>query len=1168
MSADSFSSPGRLSPAAAPLPWSAQVPFLYDLVAELRPVVFVALGAFSREGYLAACQAACDHTLGAACYAVHLQPDGLKGENDDGAFRAHHAAHFQNFSHLLQADDFIAQTRFAEAPIDLLHLAVSATEVELKEKIAPWLAFLRPGGVLFAHGVAPETLLQVQEDAAHWLAAGRTMTLPNGATLGIYRRPSSDPDDELPPLPEGRLLGALFGGEKATLAALRRYETLAYSRLPLLAHGVLEDRPVVVQEEPPPPAFDALNAAVARERERADSLANELTVERGRLRNMRASFSWKLTLPLRALGRALSFAPPAAGLALPAPADGGPETAAASTEPALANAAPGGIGYGYYHSVERPQDWTQLRDRRVLVSGWATWPLGERLVKARVVCNGDQITEGRFGFPRYDVAANLHLDRERENCGFEVPVELPLGLSQIQVEVGDETGKWHKLLNIQAEVHRPRWPAALGFGALPAPTMSPYMGIDVPTDWNLLDRSLRLAGWCLAPDGGAIMGVRAVAGDKVAEGLHGFRRPDVALTQKLAAGRERCGFEVYIEVPGGRSEVQLEVKDAHGVWHPVGRFPVRAPRRSRALRFAADTILDYNTWVKVCDRLTPQLRRWIVSKSRTLPRQPLISVVMPVYNTPEHWLVRALESVRAQLYPNWELCVADDASTAPHIRPLLEKYARRDPRIKVLFREKNGHIAAASNSALEMATGEYVALLDHDDELNLAALFAVADELNDFPEAELLYSDEDKLNPDGHRYDPYFKPDWNPDLLLGQNYLCHLMVVKTELLRAVGGFRAGFDGCQDWDLALRVSEQLAGMPAKIRHIPRVLYHWRAIPGSTALALDAKDNYVRKNSRRALLEHFERTGQRATVEDTPEGYYRTRFALPQPPPLVSIIIPTRNGLKLLKQCVKSLLADDTYPHYEVIVVDNDSDDPGTLAWLRDLPSLDPRLRSVPYRQPFNYSAINNFAVREHARGEIVLLLNNDIEVLEPGWLGEMTAHAARPEIGCVGALLYYPDDRIQHAGVVLGLGGVAGHAFKYYPKDSPTHGSRGSLVQNYTAVTAACLAVRREVFLQVGGLDEEKLTVAFNDIDFCLKVHALGLRNLWTPFAVLRHHESASRGQETTPERIERFGAEIETMRDRWEALLQDDPAYNPNLTLLREDFSFAAPPRHKKTWGR
>lgn len=662
---------------------------------------------------------------------------------------------------------------------------------------------------------------------------------------------------------------------------------------------------------------------------------------------------------------------------------------------------------------------------------------------------------------------------------------------------------------------------------------------DEPPFWHVPAGPLVIRGWCLLPDGTPPSAIRARFNGQEISGQTALARPDVAVAQ-ANDDANRSGFLLEIRCEPGTHRLHLEVAGAEGRWHTLLQTDLRVFVPAIVAR--ADS---YEQWLRLHER----------TNEPPPATGPLISVLMPVYNTPEKWLRLAIDSVRAQTYTRWELCIANDASPAAHVRPLLDEAALSDSRIKVVHRDTNGHISLASNSALTLVTGEFTALLDHDDELAPHALAAIVRTLALRSDADLLYSDEDKIDEHGCRFSPYFKPDFLPDLFRGQNYLTHLAVYRTALLREVSGFRAGFEGSQDWDLALRVSERCG--PGRIVHIPRILYHWRAIPGSTALTIDQK-NYHADAARRALTEHLARTGRTAALEPVPGDHWRIRYPLPSPPPPVSIIIPTRNGVRHLRRCLDSLLAKTTYPHFEILVVDNGSDDPSTLAYFREIASA--RVRVLPYPHPFNYSAINNFAVG-HATGELVALLNDDLEVITPGWLEEMAGHALRPEIGCVGAMLFYPDDTIQHAGVVLGIGGVAGHAFKKFPRGHEGVFNRARLVQNYSAVTAACMVVRKSVYEQVGGLDETKLAVAFNDVDFCLKVGAAGYRHVWTPFAEFYHHESASRGHEDTPDKQRRFRSEIECMLTRWGDLLQQDPAYNPNLTLESEDFAFASPPR-------
>ena len=565
---------------------------------------------------------------------------------------------------------------------------------------------------------------------------------------------------------------------------------------------------------------------------------------------------------------------------------------------------------------------------------------------------------------------------------------------------------------------------------------------------------------------------------------------------------------------------------------------------------------DYVEWVRRYDTLTDEARTIMRSRIKLFKNRPTISVVMPTYNAPIHWLTEAIESVRNQIYPHWELCIADDASTDQAVRTVLERYAKEDVRIKVVFREQNGHISAASNSALTLVSGQWVALLDHDDLLTEHALFWVADAINQNPEAGLIYSDEDKLDAKGQRFAPYFKCELNLELLLAQNMISHLSVYRSDLLKTLNGFRLGFEGAQDYDLVLRAVEQLN--PQQVVHIPRVLYHWRAIPGSTALAADEK-NYAADTGRLAVAEHLKRRGLAAVVTAAPEApqFNRVRFVLPDPLPLVSVIIPTRDLVDLLSTCIESIFRLTTYPAFEIIIIDNGSSETATADFFASLPA--DRVKVVRDNSPFNFSALNNRGAKV-ARGDLLCLMNNDIEIITPDWLEEMVSFAVQSEIGCVGARLWYPDGRLQHGGVIVGLGGVAGHSHKYALKGLSGYFKRSVLHQSLCAVTAACIVVRRSCFEAVNGLDEN-FAVAFNDVDFCLRIKEAGYRNVWTPCAEMIHHESVSRGQNDTPDKQALFASEVQKMKGRWGEKLLVDPAYSPNLTLDYEDFSLAWPPR-------
>ena len=566
----------------------------------------------------------------------------------------------------------------------------------------------------------------------------------------------------------------------------------------------------------------------------------------------------------------------------------------------------------------------------------------------------------------------------------------------------------------------------------------------------------------------------------------------------------------------------------------------------------------YHGWLRLYDPTDKAAMAALGQKIEQLGITTTFSVVMPVYNPPLDYLRQAIESVQAQVYPHWEICIADDASPNAAVRELLTELAAQDPRIKLVFREKNGHISAATNSALEIATGDYIALMDNDDLLPPHALAYMALAAHQHPQAGLIYSDEDKVTEDNVRQAPYFKCQFNYELFLSQNMISHFGVYRRSVLEEIGGFRVGYEGAQDWDLALRVIEKVG--TENIVHVPRVLYHWRIFPGSTALALEEKD-YALKAQIASITSHLQRIGKPDTqVYPAPgiPGLLRIKHRLPDPLPLVSIVIPTRDRVELLSMCVNSILEKTAYPNYQIVVVDNGSTDEKALAYLDSI-AKDERVKVIRADIPFNYSALNNLGVAQ-TDGEYLVLMNNDIEITQTDWLEEMLAFACQPDIGCVGAQLWYPNNTLQHGGVVLGIGGVASHAHKGIPRGNFGYFGRASAHQMFSAVTAACLMIRKSTYQAVDGFDET-LKVAYNDVDFCLKVRAQGLRNLYNPFASFIHHESASRGSDQEGSNQQRLAAEAAIMKQRWGALIADDPAYSPNLTLLGDDFSMAWPSR-------
>ncbi len=558
---------------------------------------------------------------------------------------------------------------------------------------------------------------------------------------------------------------------------------------------------------------------------------------------------------------------------------------------------------------------------------------------------------------------------------------------------------------------------------------------------------------------------------------------------------------------------------------------------------------NYNIWLNKNFPRAADLAK-MAEVSSILSYKPLISIIMPVFNTPESFLIQAIESVINQVYSHWELCIADDASTQPHIKLILNEYATKSPQIKVVFREKNGHISAASNSALELAKGEFIALLYHDDLLTPDALYEVVLLLNRNPQADMIYSDEDKIDENGKLREPFFKPDWCPDSFLSKMFTCHLGVYRRSIIQQINGFRIGYEGSQDYDLVLRFTEKTD----KILHIPKILYHWRIHNESTSGNPNVK-NYAYKAAEKALLEAINRRGEPGKVipVDNFLGHYVIRYDITEYK-LVSIIIPTRNLGKILNKCLESIFTKTIYPNYEVILIDNGSTETETLniidKWLKKEPN---RFKCYPLDIPFNYPAINNYAVTK-AKGDYLLFLNNDTEVITSDWINAMVEQVQRPSIGAVGALLLYPDNTIQHAGVVLGIGGLADHSHRHFSANNPGYFCYIQTVNNYSAVTGACLMCRREVFEKIGGFEKE-LAVAFNDVDLCLKIIEKGYKNIYLPHVKLYHYESKSRGDDHTLEKQKRALKEIHYMQSKWKNIIDNDPCYNPNLTRDYEDFS-------------
>lgn len=670
----------------------------------------------------------------------------------------------------------------------------------------------------------------------------------------------------------------------------------------------------------------------------------------------------------------------------------------------------------------------------------------------------------------------------------------------------------------------------------------------------LYDTMLEIQGWVVDQRGSVEVTVHQEDASLLDCRISRGRRPDVVERRNLDEEykTQEIGFRISAALP--------EIKGGEIILHFCGDSVTKTytidieelrkqnkPKGFLSRLFGKESVAEggYEAWLarhKV-DKRT--LRR---QKHSAFAQKPLISIVIPLYCTPLPYLKELLESVRRQSYENWQLCLAD-GSPDDKAKEFIEKHYGREKRIVYRKLEENGGISANTNEAVALAAGEYLMLCDHDDTLEPDALYEIVKAIND-TSADVLYTDEDKVSMDGrHYFDPNFKPDFNLFRLRENNYICHIFVVKKSLTDETGLLRSKFDGAQDFDFILRCCEKAQ----KIMHIPKVLYHWRCHMDSTAADPSSKA-YAYEAGRKAVREHYQRLGIDAKVEMTERpGWYRSHVKV-QGNPLISVIIPNKDHTDDLELCLFSMTRKSTYRNYEILIVENNSEKEETFEYYRKLPDRYPKARVLTWEKEFNYSAINNFAAKE-AKGEYLLFLNNDVEILTPDWMEEMLQNCQQENVAAVGAKLYYPDDTIQHAGVVLGLGGIAGHIMCRASKEDPGYFGRMISVQEISAVTAACMMVKKSDFDAVGGLDET-FQVAFNDIDLCMKFRAAGKKIIFTPYAELYHYESKSRGLEDTPEKQFRFDKEVKRFQEKWAQQLEmGDPYYSPNLSVTEGDCS-------------
>lgn len=615
----------------------------------------------------------------------------------------------------------------------------------------------------------------------------------------------------------------------------------------------------------------------------------------------------------------------------------------------------------------------------------------------------------------------------------------------------------------------------------------------------------------------------------------------------LENDEKSSAYELILKPSKIKKEIQKIKKGSQKILVYYQQFGVKQTLKRAGEKLLKKDSITYKAWLL---KNQPSERILENQKKHHFVYEPKISIIVPLYKTPEKYLDEMIESVKSQTYGNWELCLSDGSGKNSPIKEKLCQYEKKDARIKVVYNEKQLHISDNTNEALKICTGDFIAFGDHDDLFAPNALYECVKEINRDRSVDMIYTDEDKITMDGkEHFQPHFKSDFNIDMLRSMNYICHLLVVKRSLYEKVGFVKHEFDGAQDYDFVLRCVENTE----HISHIPMILYHWRAHKESTAENPESK-RYAFEAGKRAVEAHYQRVGIQAEVEmGELLGIYRTKYHL-DTEPLVSIIIPTKDHIEDLDKCIQSIEKRATYKNIEYIIIENNSEKEETFEYYEKLKKENPRVKLVVWEKEFNYSRINNFGV-QYASGEYLLFLNNDTEIINENVIEEMLGYCMRDDVGIVGARLYYEDDTVQHAGVVVGLGGVAGHAFVGAAKDDPGYFRRIFVAQDYSAVTAACLMSKRKVFDEVKGF-EETLAVAFNDIDFCMKVRKAGYLIVYNPYVELHHYESKSRGLEDTEEKIERFQGEIEIFQERWKEFLEEgDPYYSPNLTLDKNDFS-------------
>ena len=806
----------------------------------------------------------------------------------------------------------------------------------------------------------------------------------------------------------------------------------------------------------------------------------------------------------------------------------------------------------------------------LIISGWAADTEAKK--ECDLIFYGDGKELSAFGISRHDradVARNLAELEEITNVGFRVEIPEVLELAEKYADM--------ELFLVSEGERVSIWKASSG--ELKEFCADCLMEYKIDREQIMGKNTLMVDGWVLDQKGEDEIRVEDKSGRPVNCTITRGRRPDVEEERNIhAEGKREIGFSISVnlEETGNKELLILFCGPETQKTYTVNVKKLKAEKsvfrqrlqllswenKEKNVTYIKEKGLgqfvryvgtyqpegvsqDYEEWLKDHAAGKKELKR---QRNAVFSYTPLISIVIPLYNTPQEYLKEIIDSVIAQTYGNWQLCLAD-GSEGEETGEFLRKKYKKEIRISYKKLKENKGISENTNAAIKLAMGDYIMLCDHDDVLAPDALFHIVKAITE-KKADVIYTDEDKVSMDGkHYFEPNFKPDFNLFRLRENNYICHIFAVKREILEQVGHFRSEYDGAQDFDLILRCCEQAK----QIVHVPRVLYHWRSHMNSTAANPESK-RYAFEAGRKAIEAHYERLGIPAQVELTDRpGWYRSHVQI-QGEPLISIIIPNKDHIDDLELCISSVEEKSTWKNYEIVVVENNSENKETFAYYEALKGRYDNVRILTWKKEFNYSSINNFAVRE-ARGEYLLFLNNDVEIITPSWMEEMLQICQQDGVGITGAKLYYPDDTIQHAGVVMGLGGIAGHIMCKAPREEIGYMGRMVCVQEISAVTAACMLVKASIFREVKGFDEE-LRVAFNDIDLCMKVRKAGQKVVFTPYAELYHYESKSRGLEDTPEKQLRFSKEVKCFRRKWEReLLKGDPYYSPNLSLKEGDCS-------------